>query len=82
MSADLAHYFSGMAKFCVQKIKIECERVNLRSEPDFYWVNSPVYFKGHNPPGESYPTFLSGGYAHAVVGAVRNTVTIAHEIII
>ena len=52
--ADLAHYFSGVAKFCVQK-NIERERVNLRSEPDFYWGNSPVNFKVQNLGGESFP---------------------------
>ena len=36
---------------------------NLRSEPDFYWGNSPVNLKGQNPGGESFPTFPSGGYA-------------------
>ena len=36
-SADLAHYFSGMAKFCVKKSSIEREKFNVRSEPDFYW---------------------------------------------
>ena len=44
----------------IQKYNIECERVNLSSEPDFYWRNSPVNFKGQNPNGESFPTFPSG----------------------
>ena len=44
---------------------MERERVNVRSEPDFYWRNSPVNFKGENPGGKSFfPTFPSGGYAH------------------
>ena len=47
-----------------KKKYIEPERVNLKSEPDFYWGNSPVNFKGENPGGESFPTFPSGGYAH------------------
>ena len=46
-----------------KKSNIERERVNVRSEPDFYWGNSPVNFMGQNPGGESVPTFPSGGYA-------------------
>ena len=42
----------------------ECVSVNVRSEPDFYWGNSPVIFKGQNPGGETFPTFTSGGYTH------------------
>ena len=47
------------------KINIEIERVNSRPGSDFYWGNSPVIFRGKNPGGESFPTFPSGGYAHA-----------------
>ena len=43
---------------------IELEKVNVRSEPAFYWGNSPLNFMGQNPGGESFPTFPSGGYAH------------------
>ena len=45
---------------------MELERVNVRSELAFYWGNSPVNLKVQNPGGESFPTFPSGGYAHAV----------------
>ena len=40
-----------------QKSNIERERVNLRSEPYFYWGNSSVNFKGQNHGGKSFPTF-------------------------
>ena len=44
-SADLVHYFSGVAKFLVKKksnIELKTERVNIRPELAFYWGNSPV----------------------------------------
>ena len=56
-----------------KKSNIVRERVNVSSEPDFYWGNSPVNFKGQNPGGESFPTFPSGGYAH---GATRQIVSV------
>ena len=33
----------------------------------FYLENFPVNLNGQNPGGESFPTFRSGGYAHASV---------------
>ena len=59
-SADLAR---GQI-LCIKKSNIERERVNVRSQPDFYWGNFPVNFKAQNPGGESFPTFPSSGYAH------------------
>ena len=67
--------FRELPNFVYEKSNIERERVNVRSEPDFYWGNvssepdfywgnSKVNFKGQNPGGESFPTFPSGGYAH------------------
>ena len=62
---------------------MELEKVIVRSEPDFYWGNSPVpkfhfywrnspvNFMGQNPGGESFPTFPSGGYAHGELVGIR-----------
>ena len=52
----------------LKKIEIKLRtfsEIGYRSEPDFYWGNSPLNFNGQNPGGESFPTFPSGGYAHA-----------------
>ena len=63
-SADLTHYFSGVAKFLVKKSNIDLERVTVRPESAFYCGNSPVNMRVQNPGEESFPTFPSGGYAH------------------
>ena len=55
-SADLAHYFSGMAKFCVknQAWNVRGSMLGLnrifigesQKTGEIYWENSPVNFKG------------------------------------
>ena len=50
-SADLAHYFSGVAKFCSI---MELERVNVSPELAFHWENFLVNLKVQNPGGEVF----------------------------
>ena len=53
--------FWEWSNFVYKKISnIEREKANVRSEPDFYWGESPVNFKGQNPGGESFSIFPSG----------------------
>ena len=67
-SADLAPYFSGVAKFYLQKSQTSNVRGPM-SGLDLIFTGEipPVNFKGQNPGGESFSTFRSGGYAHGCV---------------
>ena len=53
--ADLAHLFFGSGQILCKKSNFERERVNVRSEPDFYWENSLVNFMGQNLAGKVSP---------------------------
>ena len=62
-------YFSGVAKFYVQKNQTSNVRGSMSDMNRIFTGEIlPVNFKGENPGGESFPTFPSGGNAHGFCG--------------